>query len=128
MLTYESYLGEPNSITLEECHRIYSDIVGQIQGKKDSKAEALFKELQQRAIAYAAIRAGWFNLSYGERAEADADRTRKHDLFIKAKSDLATYMYENKMNIDWEDRLGTQRKRIGDFACYMVFLISLHER
>lgn len=128
MITYENYLNENDSITWEECRSIYMDIVGQIQKKKDSKAEALFKEMQQRAITYGTIRANWFNLSFGERAEADADRTRKHDLFIKAKSNLATYMYEQKMDIDWEDKLGTQRKRIGDFACYMVFLISLQER
>ena len=74
------------------------------------------------------IRATWFNLNFGERAAADADRTRKHDLFIKAKDKLAEYMYENKMNIDWDDELGAQRKRIGDFACYMVFLIAVSER
>ena len=84
--------------------------------------------MQKCAITYAGIRATWFNLNFGERAAADADRTRKHDLFINAKNKLAEYMYENKMNIDWDDELGTQRKRIGDFACYMVFLIAVSER
>ena len=128
MITYENNLKEPNSISIEECEKIYTAIVGQIQAKQDSRAEQLFTEMQKCAITYAGIRANWFNLSYGERAAADADRTRKHDLFIKAKDKLAEYMYENKMNIDWDDALGSQRKRIGDFACYMVFLISVSER
>lgn len=128
MVTYENNLKEPDSITIEECEIIYKDIVGQINDKKDGRAEQLFTEMQKCAITYAGIRANWFHLSFSERAAADADRTRKHDLFIKAKDRLAEYMYENKMNIDWDDKLGTQRKRIGDFACYMVFLIAVSER
>lgn len=128
MVTYESNLKEPNSITLEECEKIYMDIVHQIEIRQDCMAERLFTEMQKCAISYAGIRANWFNLSYGERAAADGDRTRKHDLFIRAKDRLAEYMYENKMNIDWDDALGNHRKRIGDFACYMVFLIAVSER
>ena len=128
MITYKTYLNEPQSITMEECNEIYIDIVEQLEKNKDGKALELFQEMQKRATVYAGTRANWVNLSFAERAEADEDRSRKHDLFIKAKGTLAAYMYDRKMNIDWEDRLGTDRKRIGDFACYMTFLIALKER
>lgn len=128
MVTYEKNLKEQDSITIEECEKIYTAIVGQIEANQDGRAEQLFAEMQKCAIVYADIRAKWFNLNLGERAAADADRTRKHDLFIKAKNKLAEYMYENKMSIDWDDELGSRRKRIGDFACYMVFLIAVSER
>lgn len=128
MITYEDNLRETDSITIEECEQIYTAIVEQIKEKQDGRAEQLFAEMQKCAIVYAGIRANWFNLSFGERAAADTDRTRKHDLFIRAKDKLAEYMYENKMSITWDDELGSQRKRIGDFACYMVFLIAVSER
>lgn len=128
VVSYENCLKGQDTLTLEECESIYMDIVKQLEAHPDSEFEGLFKTLQERAIVYAGIRANWFNLSFGERGAADADRSRKHDLFIKAKNDLSKYMYAHKLDIDWEDRLGEERKRIGDFACYMTFLIAVSER
>ena len=127
LVTYQDYLKEENSLTLEEAEKIYLAIVSQGQSK-DREFERLFGILQERAVNYAGYRAKWLLQSLPERLEVDATRSRHHDLFIKAKNDLANYMYANKMKIDWADQLGDARKRIGDFACYMVFLMSLHAR
>lgn len=37
-------------------------------------------------------------------------------------------MYEHKLGNDWDDWLGEERKRIGDFACYVVLLQGLEAR
>ncbi len=127
LVTYQEYLKEENSLTIEEAEKIYLAIMGQ-NPSRDREFERLFGILQERAVNYAEYRARWLLQSLHERLEADATRSRHHDLFIKAKNDLVNYMYANKMNTDWADELGDARKRIGDFACYMVFLMSLHAR
>lgn len=57
-----------------------------------------------------------------------AERTRCHNLVISAKNKLSVYMYEHKLDNDWDDWLGEERKRIGDFACYVVLLQGLEAR
>lgn len=57
-----------------------------------------------------------------------AERTRCHNLVIGAKNKLSVYMYEHKLGNDWDDWLGEERKRIGDFACYVVLLQGLEAR
>lgn len=57
-----------------------------------------------------------------------AERTRCHNLVISAKNKLSVYMYEHKLGNDWDDWLGEERKRIGDFACYVVLLQGLEAR
>lgn len=57
-----------------------------------------------------------------------AERTRCHNLVISAKNKLSVYMYEHKLGNDWDDWLGEERKRIGDFACYVVLLQGLDAR
>ncbi len=57
-----------------------------------------------------------------------AERTRCHNFVISAKNKLSVYMYEHKLGNDWDDWLGEERKRIGDFACYVVLLQGLEAR
>ncbi len=40
------------------------------------------------------------------RGQADAERTRCHNLVISAKNKLSVYMYEHKLGNDWDDWLG----------------------
>ena len=127
MITYEEYLKADNALALDKAEKIYRAIVSQ-EANGDAEFRRLFATMQERAVSYAEYRAKWLTMSLAQRLEVDETRSRHHDLFIKAKNDLAKYMYSNKMNIDWEDELGEDRKRIGDFACYMVFLMSLHAR
>ena len=46
----------------------------------------------------------------------------------EAENKLSVYMYEHKLGNDWDDWLGEERKRIGDFACYVVLLQGLEAR
>lgn len=70
----------------------------------------------------------WNQKSLAEKGQADAERTRCHNLVISAKNKLSVYMYEHKLGNDWDDWLGEERKRIGDFACYVVLLQGLEAR
>lgn len=44
---------------------------------------------------------------------------------------IAAYMRERKWDSTWFEQLGTierDRKRFGDFACYLVYINSLNAR
>ena len=49
------------------------------------------------------------------------DRTVMHDSVIHSLDELAAYTKEHGKEAKWRDELGYQRKRIGDFACYVFF-------
>lgn len=126
-LVYEAFLKMPGALSFEEANRIYNMIV-ECAPENDREFDARFQALVERAEKYAAYRAGWLGMSRQEKMEIDEERSRNHDLFIKAKNQLSTYMYEQKLGNDWDDLLGEERKRIGDFACFLVYVRSVLAR
>lgn len=84
------------------------------------------------AVEYAWIRSEWANMTREERIERDAGRSAKHNLFISNLTIL--YRYLRKLNphagdLDLlEDLLESDRKEIGDFACFIAYQIMLENR
>lgn len=126
-IVYDAFLKMPGALSFEEANRIYDMLVTGAP-EQDPEFDIKFQLMLERAEKYAAYRAGWLNKSLPERMEIDEARSRAHDLFIKAKDGLSTYMYEQKLGNDWDDLLGEERKRVGDFACYLVYLRSVLAR
>lgn len=126
-IVYEEFLKMPGALGFEEANRIYGMLVASAP-EHDREFDKKFQVLVERAEKYAAYRAVWLGKDLRERMEIDEERSRAHDLFIKAKDALSTYMYEQKLGNDWDDCLGEERKRIGDFACYLVYLRSILAR
>ena len=71
--------------------------------------------------------------------EKELNRTLKqqatnHDTLIINFNTFARYMKSRGHSTEWRDALGDEtvlpkiRKRIGDFACYLVFVNALNER
>lgn len=126
-ITYQEYLKESNALMFEMADQIYQMLLTNAP-EHDAEFDELFYLFCQSAAEYAGYRANWLLMSMQEQLEIDETRTRKHNIFIKAKNDLSTYMYENKLNIEWDDILGEERKRIGDFACYLTYIRSINAR
>ena len=124
---YESYLEEQGAMNFEEMNKIYHMILEQAP-TNDSEFDELFVKLMNQALVYVSYRVKWMGMNRQERIEVDEERTRNHNLFIAYKNELAKYMYKNKMSIAWEDRLGEDRKRIGDFACFLVLIWGIKAR
>ena len=67
-----------------------------------------------------------------EKAECDSGRTACHDSVITKFNMLARYLKIQGRDIGWRDKLGYEeeeklyRKKIGDFACYLV-LVEMKE-
>ena len=124
--TYKEYLKQETSLPFEEAMQIWNQIAE--RGEADAACGELIDRFLKCAVDYVRIRNGWNQKSLAEKGQADAERTRCHNLVISAKNKLSVYMYEHKLGNDWDDWLGEERKRIGDFACYVVLLQGLEAR
>lgn len=56
------------------------------------------------------------------------DRTVMHDSVIHSLDELAAYTKEHGKEAKWREELGYQRKRIGDFACYVSLIYGVFAR
>lgn len=129
MTTYTEYLKNTDSLTLETMNNMLYEMLSEIETDEDS--QELFDELFEKAIKYTEIRAKWNLMNGSERAEADAGRTMCHDSLIVKFNQLAKYLRINGKSAGWRDQLGyddSDRKRIGDFAVYIVFVSCLNAR
>lgn len=86
------------------------------------------------ARKYAEIRALWTGLSREEKMDIDPLRTSHHDSLITHFNMLARCLRMQGKKAAWRDQLGYEeddrfnRKAIGDFGCYIVFVNSLCAR
>ena len=73
-------------------------------------------------------------LERAEKAERDSGRTACHNSVIVKFNMLARYLKMQGKDAAWRDMLGYEeedklnRKTIGDFACYLVFINSINSR
>ena len=129
---YEDYLGLPLSLPLEEMERVHRQMMDEIGNDNDSLE--LYGELIAAATKYMVFRSGWFLWSREEKREKDASRTSCHDLVIIKFNQIARFLKMQGKPALWRDILGYEendgnfRKRIGDFACYLVFINSILAR
>lgn len=93
-----------------------------------SKLEALRKSLLKAAIRYVNIRFEAELLSFDEKLERDNERTIAHNAFISTCDVMARNMANAGESAQWRQLLTTDRKIIGDFACYIVAFVGVKNR
>ena len=130
--TYDDYLPMPMSLSLEEMTALHRDMVNEIGNDSDSLE--LFEELIATATRYMVFRSNWLLWSKEEKVDKDSGRTICHNSLIVKFNQLARYLKMQGKAAAWRDTLGYEendkyfRKRIGDFACYLVFVNSVLAR
>ena len=113
--TYAEYLSTDLSLTLEKMNELYEDLL-------------------EQAVKYSEFRDKWFLWSKEEKIEQDAYRTSCHNALIDKFNILARYLKNHDYSVEWRESLGDVekspyvRKRIGDFACYLVFVEAVNAR
>jgi len=126
--TREDYMKQRNVISVEECEKIYGMLIDALV-PGDEDCEELFSDLILSMKKYATIRADWFiELDLKGRQEIDSHRTSLHDIVISGCNALARLQSKLGKSNEWRELLGDERKRIGDFACYVVFIYSINSR
>src|SRR5690606_32549230 len=128
MLTYDKYLESKDSITFGESDRYYARILKYVDSKDEDFME-LLTDVIKSATTYASTRANWGTMTLEEKQEMDPLRTIQHNDFMATLKILARYMKNQGWDSDWFDEVGVvekDRKRFGDFACYIVCINSLN--
>lgn len=93
---------------------------------QNSKLTELRKSLYKAAVHYATIRAEWEFQSIDERD--DAARTIVHNRFIDSCNILSREQARIGEDNSWRGTIGTNRKLIGDWACYLSCFIGISNR
>lgn len=129
---YEEYIPMDKSLSLDEMSKLHREMIAEIGNDED--ALELYEELVLAANKYNTYRAGWCVWSREEKLEKDPGRTACHDAMIVKFNKLARYLKMQGKDASWREKLGYEeeniynRKRIGDFACYIVFVNSICAR
>lgn len=132
MNSFTTYLGERYSLSWQEMTTCHEMILSEM--KKDADAEELYGDVLEYAVKYAAYRANWAAWDREKQLEQDESRSMCHDVLIIKFDMLARYLRSMGYPAEWREMLGdvkldpVYRKRIGDFACFLVFIQSLAAR
>ena len=93
-----------------------------------SELTDLRQDLVDIAVRYARLRVD-YSLANGEwQAQLESARTACHNALISACDILARNMAQRGEDASWRERLGNDRKVIGDFACYLHAILGIAAR
>ena len=85
-------------------------------------------QIRRAAARYAALRAEWALGSAEPRAELENARSSAHNAFIDACNILSRNMTARGESAEWRRELGDDRKKTGDFACWLTLSLALSAR
>lgn len=130
MNTYDSYLEHEagNILTMEEALEIYESLVQTICLCKSEDKDEFVNEMIEKAAKYTTVRVNWETWDRETRMQEDRGRSIKHNAFIDSLNILARLLNADGIETPWRDQLGDNRKRIGDFACFLVYMIGIQNR
>lgn len=122
---YQNYKRMPNFLEFNEAMELYEEIL-----KEACEEDVLYQEAWDNALGamldYGSLRSHW---KVTPKEDRDNDnRTVKHDNVIHSLDRLAEVSKAKGCKAVWRERLGDQRKRIGDFACYVSLIYGLFAR
>lgn len=129
---YEEYLPMSKSLTFEEMANLHQEMLSEIGNDED--ALELYEDLVITANKYSVFRSNWCVWTREEKIDKDPSRTSCHNSLIVKFNQLARFLKMQNKSASWRDVLGHEeddrcnRKRVGDFACYIVFINSINAR
>ena len=129
---YEEYIEKPKALTFEQMLSIHQQMIEEIG--KDEEALELYDELLEATNRYSVFRAKWLLLDRQGRMDIDENRTAAHNSVITHCDMLQRYLKMQGKTGAWRDELGYEavdpnnRRRIGDFASFLVFINSVNAR
>ena len=130
MNTYEEYLNHKagHVLKIEDAQSIYKRMTDAIAKCEHEAKKELWDDFVQRCFNYTLVRCKWEFMDYQERIDADPSRTRMHDTVIDSIEILARLASKEGMDTSWREDLGNERKRLGDFACFVTYITGISNR
>ena len=93
-----------------------------------SRAATALEAFVEAAVRYARLRVDWYRSPPDARRSLDDARRRAHDAFIDTCNILSRAMKDLDEDNGWRGTLGSDRRRIGDLACYVHCHLALRAR
>lgn len=125
--SYDDFKNEKGIVSFSEAEQIYSSLL--------NSSNQLDKEFQEEwttfvllCIEYVSTRGKWLTLSREEKLANDEARTVIHNKVIYQLKILKGLANEQCNDVTWFDKFNDDRKRIGDFACYVAYIYALNAR
>ena len=126
--TYEEYLKNASVLTVEDAMDIYQRMADSIKACSLEDKMDFWNHTLRLAADYSNTRNRWELLSTKERISADKSRTMEHDAFIISVNVLARIAAAEGIDNSWRKELGDNRKRLGDFACWIAYITGISNR
>lgn len=128
--TYEAYLNHPagNTLTIEDAMKIYQEMAESIMKCTLEDKMDFWDDCLRKASEYAYARNMWEHMDREEKMEKDPGRSLKHDAFITSINILARIAEKEGIENSWRQELGNERMRIGDFACFVAYIVGTSNR
>lgn len=114
-----------NTLQYTEALEIYNEME-RLVDRTDEDIIYLYNSLIEKAIRYAHTRAEWTTLTRQEKIDRDESRSLLHNSFISSIDIISRT--QGEAGSVWRKRLADDRKRIGDFACYIALFKALDAR
>ncbi|HEW9441957.1 TPA: hypothetical protein V1H70_001456 [Streptococcus pneumoniae] len=127
IFTYQDFLDDKEIITFELAEIIYNDLISS-SNIHDPEFKKYWKEFIELCVKYAEIRGNWLTLSREEKLSSDEARTIIHNKVIYQLKLLKGLANAQGKDVSWFERFNDDRKRIGDFACYVAYIYALNAR
>lgn len=90
--------------------------------------ESLRLEVVRAAIRYSQMRVEWSLGDAQLRRDMDRARTAAHDALIATVNALSRSMGNAGLDNEWRNRMGQDRRDIGDFGCFLVAYLGILAR
>ncbi len=124
---YDDFKNEKGIVSFSEAEQIYSSLL--------NSSNQLDKEFQEEwttfvllCVEYASAHGKWLTLSREEKLANDESRTVTHNKVIYQLKILKDLASEQGNDVAWFEQFNDDRKRIGDFACYVAYIYALNAR
>ena len=99
-----------------------------VKFNSDFNHEMNIMDYQEAEQIFHVIRSEWHFADLESQKDLNEERTQAHNALISNCDMLARNMKKAEEDDSWRIKLGTDRKRIGDFACLVHALIGIEAR
>lgn len=106
----------------------YQEAFGILKDIEETIDRDLREEMIEIAVRYARLRVDDLRSGPVVNPELGATRTRAHNALIDGLNILSRQAAQAGHSIRWRERLGDDRKVIGDFACHLHAILGLRAR
>lgn len=123
------------SLPYETAYSLFTEMRSLVaQQPADEDLQEMFRSFLHACFDYAKIRADWALMSREERNSRDNERTAYHNLVIDRLTLVKRLMNADGLSCEWagklspDDSFATDRKTVGDFACFITAILGVESR